>query len=435
MKPSEMAVFCVNENSVHKTGKRRTKFRNMICPYKLPEVKRYSNNDWCVEYWYAYPPDWKEYPGLKRFKVREGINYIKDPIKKETEIVNLCRTIEIALTKLNYNPFDEIENVKSEKAKKKLQEELDVLNSKDTIPDSFDWFLDKKRKENKGDRTIDGYKSFLKNFILWIDKRNSNPENKQMIYINDVLTETIESYLEETSEENEWQPRTYNNNLKGLITAFNYLHKKKKIDINPLADGVIETRTSRAEQNKYYSKEVREIIQPKLNTVPYLSLFIKWIYYTCARTNEIPRLRVSDIDLNLRKIRVSSEVGKTGEHVGDRTIPICEELYDIILKMNIKKYPSNYFVFSRALKPGDKILPDDFFRDLYRPIKRALNLDRNYTIYSFKHTRVVDLLAAGFPSQKVMFLTGHTDWASFQKYCRELGAVIDEQLKGKTISY
>ncbi len=425
-----MAVFCVSEKSVHKTAKRRSKFKHMIRPFTTPEIKRYSNNDWCVEYWYQYPPQYAQYPAMKRFKVRDGINYIKDPIKKEEEVQTLWRDVKRCLEELGYNPFDYI--LEEEK-------EVEVLKLKDvvakhemSIAEAFDWFIHHKRKLNRADRTIEGYESFLKNFRIWIDARNTNTSNDPLLNIEQVTTELIEEYLEEKAD---WSARTYNNNLKGLITTFTDLKKKKKIQVNPLADGVIETRTSRAERNKYYDKATRQLIEPKLKTHPYLGLFIKWIYYSCARPKELLHLRIQDIDLTLRKINLPAAVGKTGAHVGTRTIPLCEELYDIIVGMKLDKAPRDYFVFSKGGKPGAAQLHDDFFREIYLPMKRDLKLDSNYTLYSFKHTRVVDLLAAGYQAHKVMFLTGHTDWTSFQKYCRELGAVIDEQLKGKTISY
>lgn len=434
LKPSEMTVFCVSNKTVQKTATRRTKFKNMIRPFTTPEIKRYANNDWCVEYWYRVPEDWPEYPALKRFKVRDGINYIKDQELKEKEAQQLYKDVKEALEKHGFNPFKFIIQAQKEinDFKEKKVKEIKLFSP----AEAKEYFINQKIKLNSAARTIDGYESFLKNFLIWVDSRNENLANKFPYKdISDIGTEAIESYLEESSDQNNWSARTYNNNLKGLITFFNFLEKKKKITKNPLANNVIETRTSRAERNKYYNKGTRNLIQPELDSRPYLDLFVKWIYYSCARPNELLRLRVSNIDLDLRKILVPAAVGKTGAHVGSRTIPICEELYDIIVKMKIDTLPQNYFVFSKALKPGTTSLPDDYFREIYLPIKRKLGLDENYTLYSFKHTRVVDLLAAGYAAHLVMFLTGHTDWTSFQKYCRELGAVINEQLKGKTISY
>jgi hypothetical protein len=91
-------------------------------------------------------------------------------------------------------------------------------------------------------------------------------------------------------------------------------------------------------------------------------------------------------------------------------------------------------VFGERGVPGPKPSDKAYFSKPYLKIKQDLNLDFRYTIYSFKHTRVVDLLMAGFDAIKVMHITGHTDYGSFQKYIRELGAVMDKQLTGKTLT-
>lgn len=440
LKPSETTVFCVSDKSVQKTATGRTKFKHMICPYTEPEIKRYSNNDWCVEYWYQYPNDWPEFPSLKRFKVREGVNYIKDPEKKEEEITKLWRIVNIALKELNHNPFEDIiekqRRIQEEQERQqRLCEQAAIKESELTIEKAFEWFTSTKTKSGLSDRTMEGYNSFMKNFKIWIDAYNENLSNKPYLLIQDLTTEVIEKYLEVSADAADWKGRTYNNNLKGLITIFGYLKKKKKIEVNPIGSGEIETRPNRSEKNKYYSKGTRDIIQPELDKIPYLDLFIKWVYYSCARITELNRLQVGDIDFELKRIRVPAEVGKTGAHVGVRTIPICEELHDLIDQMALRKLPTKYYIFTREQKPGLVMIADDYFRDIYLPIKRKLDLDNNYTLYSFKHTRVVDLLVAGYTPQLVMFLTGHTDWTSFQKYCRELGVVISDQLTGKTISY
>jgi integrase len=403
--------------------------------YTIPVIKRYSNDDWCVEYSYRYPENWPEYPAMKRFKVRDGVNYHKDAEAKENALNELRETIHVALKDLAFDPFAMF--IQKEKEYQEQLSQAEAIKAKLASPrlsigDALTWFISAKTKFGLSSRTIAGYKSYLKNLKLWIDEYNSKSGEVTYNYIDQVSAAVIEEYLDSKSN---WRARTYNNNLKGLITTFTYLHKKKKIEINPLINLAIEIRPSRAEKNKYYSKALRLYIQPELDKKPYLDCFIKWIYYSCGRISELQGLKVGNIDCDLKKIIVPAEIGKTGAYVGNRTIPICEELFEIIQEMRITSYPNEYYLFSKDRRPGPNPVPDDYFRDLYLPIKRQLDLDKNYTMYSFKHTRVVDLLAAGYSSQLVMFLTGHTDWASFQKYCRELGVVLDGQLTGKTISY
>lgn len=74
------------------------------------------------------------------------------------------------------------------------------------------------------------------------------------------------------------------------------------------------------------------------------------------------------------------------------------------------------------------------FTNGYKLIKDKLGLDNKYTLYGWKHTRVVNLLMAGFTDNEVMSLTGHSDHKSFMAYKREL-MVDTSAMKGKTIEF
>jgi len=145
------------------------------------------------------------------------------------------------------------------------------------------------------------------------------------------------------------------------------------------------------------------------------------------RPAEIRKLKVETIDIDARQIKID---GKTGF----RFVPICDELLSLINEMNLQRLPMNYHVFGKGGKPGLDKVHDDYFRDRYRPIKLKLNLDKNYTLYSWKHTRVVSLISAGFDDNQVMTLTGHRDRTGFEAYKRDL--IIDNTImKGKTINF
>jgi len=99
------------------------------------------------------------------------------------------------------------------------------------------------------------------------------------------------------------------------------------------------------------------------------------------------------------------------------------------------KLPLNYYVFGgKNGKPGKERLSRDLFTNSYKLIKDKLQLNNKYTLYGWKHTRVVNLLGAGFTDTEVMSRTGHSDYQSFMAYKREL--MIDTSaMKGKTIEF
>lgn len=218
-----------------------------------------------------------------------------------------------------------------------------------------------------------------------------------------------------------------------VTTFFNYLFAKRKLKYNPIGPGMLERISNRAEKNKYYDQATLNKILPAIQKKPLLRRFMLWTYYTCARGSELKALRIRDLDIRIKKITIMAETGKTGEWIGKRSIPICQELMDMMVEEKLMNHPGDWFVFGRQGCAGPEPIYKEYFSDIYYEIKKSLKIDYKYTIYSLKHTRVVDLLIAGFDATTVMYLTGHTDWGSFQKYTRELGAVMDKKLIGNTL--
>lgn len=148
------------------------------------------------------------------------------------------------------------------------------------------------------------------------------------------------------------------------------------------------------------------------------------------RTREIQLLQIEHIDLEARQIKAIVPTAKTG----DRFIPICDELEELIISMNLIDSPLDYYVFGRNGKASENKMKRHYFSERYKPIKDKLGLDNKYTLYGWKHTRVVNLLMAGYTDQEVMSLTGHRDYKSFMAYKREL--IVDvSAMKGKTIKF
>lgn len=424
---SKEAFFILEQKTVPKnvpckSNRYRKRFLKENTSYKLPTIIRPANGDWFVRYFFEFP----DHPGkFKQFKVRDGINYIKDPEEKEAAVQELCSDIRFMLEKKNHNPF-----IKKYKISKRFDDKLAEIAEKEkllSLTDAIAWIKLFKKTKNKSDKYLREYTWLDNHFIPWCNARS-------LIAINDPGIDHIELFLAEKLEDEEWAPRTYNNKISIITTFFNYLVSKRKMPESPIKKGMLERIDNKAEKNKYYDQETLELILPKVQKQPALRAMIRWTYYTCARGTELRDLKIKNIDLNIKKIVITAESGKTGAHVGKRHIPLCQELHDIILEEKLTDLPAEWYVFGDKGKPGPKRAYHSFFSDIYYTIKKDLNLDFKYTIYSFKHTRVVDLLVAGFDPIKVMHITGHTNWGSFQKYIRELGAVMDKQLIGNTLT-
>jgi site-specific recombinase XerD len=425
-KASEEAFFILEKKAVPKNVPKRFTYRKRFLkertPYKLPKIVR-ANGDWHVKYFYEFP----DQPGkFKEFRVRDGINYIHDLDERDIEIKELCKDIEYALKVEMFNPFLPKNKIRRHIKEKKA--EIEKQSAVMTLDGALLWYVSKKRELGKSEKTLGDYQYDINPLITWCKK-----QSPAILKIDEITIDHVESYLADQAKAEKWKARTYNNKANSITTFFNYLQQKRKLKINPIQQGMLERRTNKAEKNKYYDQDTLNLLLPKLKKKPVLRRRILWGYYTCARGSELRMLKIKDIDFNIQKITISAEVGKTGATVGKRSIPICQELMDIINEENLRGLPGDYFIFGPKGLPGESHLGVTYFSDMYKMVKEDINIDPNFTIYSFKHTRVVDLLVAGFDPIKVMYITGHSDWSSFQKYIRELGAVMDKQMIGNTL--
>ncbi|OOG19117.1 hypothetical protein BWD42_03985 [Sphingobacterium sp. CZ-UAM] len=409
-----------------KSNQRRKRFMR-ASSYKIPRIIRAKSGDWRVVYEYEIPG---QIGAFKKFYVRDGINYIHDLQEKEIAAQELRDDIEEAL-KSGYNPF--LAEIRTES--KIFAEETEIkLNKEQSLPDAWNMkeavenFIKYCQLKNLKDTTVKKYKSQTNTLLKWFT------ENEIDMKACEVDEDIILDFLEQYNEKFSWSARTYNNYIDGIVTLFTRLprlerRRNKEIKYN-IDLGYLEDKNAIAEKNRYYAPKVAELIKKEIKKDIELYRYVRWIFYSCMRPNEIRHLQIMHIDLDARQIKVAGGLGKTG----DRFVPISNELFSLIKEMEVDKMPLDYYVFGSGKRPSPKKTFNEYFREKYRPIKVKLGLDKNYTLYSWKHTRVVSLITAGFDDNQVMTLTGHRDRTAFEAYKRDL--VIDNSvMKGKTIDF
>ena len=145
--------------------------------------------------------------------------------------------------------------------------------------------------------------------------------------------------------------------------------------------------------------------------------YCRFVAFGFLRCNEARKLRVGDIDFNRKTITLPVDSVKSKK----RTVkPILSVIYNHLLEMNIKDLPTNYFVFSTNGAPGTHQTYECYFQKRYAKVKKKFNLNEKYTIYSFRHTFVCELLDSGASWHEIMKYTGHTTMAAFEKYARSI---------------
>ena len=220
----------------------------------------------------------------------------------------------------------------------------------------------------------------------------------------------------------------------GYITLINWFAKKprKWLDrdnFNIGDDGEIEEKVTRVMKHQYFGDTIFDKVKEAMEPFPQLMFFSKFVYYSCMRPEEIRQLKIENVDITGRYIKI---VGKTKS----RTVPICDELAEMLTSLELHQYPAYYHVIGKDAEVSASTHSENYFSRIFRQdIKEKLGLSKDFTLYGMKHTRVVSLLNAGYSDAEIMNLTGHRDTASYDKYKRDLIGHMKTRLKGKTLTW
>lgn len=116
--------------------------------------------------------------------------------------------------------------------------------------------------------------------------------------------------------------------------------------------------------------------------------FLLFVYYAWARPIELLRLKVEDIEIERSLIRFKKGKTKNGKASYVQIVP---PLMDKIKEMNLKQYPSNYYLFSDDYIPGPRQLsknnPSRRWRD---KVKMEIGIKKD--LYALKHTGNIEYL-------------------------------------------
>ena len=167
---------------------------------------------------------------------------------------------------------------------------------------------------------------------------------------------------------------------------------------------------------RYFQKhQVRKLLDRIDEKDPELGLFVRFIYYCFIRPTELRKMRVSDILMEERQIRVPGEVSKNRK---TEFIVIPNSFFD-----NLS------FIYDRA--PGAYLFPAT--RDPSKPISKnrmyerhkvfleELGFGKGYALYSWKHTGAVAAAKAGISLKEIQMQLRHHSLDETDKYLRQMG--------------
>ncbi len=376
---------------------------------KLVKAKR-----WYVEFYYRIPDGLqKRYDDQEwlRYRKYEDINRIKDPAEKEKYGRLLKAAIKFALENEGYNPLAAEAKLFVKKEGIALTAKVGIEHFKDNISQKS---LDTETN-SRYSRTAD----LILEYLEKVGKLNIPFEEVD----ETLITECLQFYRKSVP----WSNRTYNNNLGYFSIIFNFLKKKKKISHNP-CDDIEKLRYTTVKHRYYDDKLLPKVTAALKETCPVLYLIAQFVYYAGVRSSkEILNLQVGDILMDRERIRFRITKGKREDY-----IVLDPKLKEIIRDSGIMNYPEDHYIFDATGIPQPKKSSGAFIPKRFRKVRKKVGLTEDYTLYSFKHTRAVNLLTDGAEPIDIMQLFRHHDLTTTSKYIRDLGFDLNAKFAAKS---
>lgn len=195
--------------------------------------------------------------------------------------------------------------------------------------------------------------------------------------------------------------------INALNKIFNLALQDEAISKNPI-NFKIDYQAPRIKP--FNSSEVNKILKLSKNYNKNFQMFIKIGFLTGMRTGEILSLKVQEIDLNNKTIKINSSISRFGEDSpktkqSKRIIPIIDELATDLKKFI--NYKNKYLFETINNKPYTNT--DFFTKKCWRPILKELNLDYR-RLYVMRHTYATNMLYKNLVSPtQLAKLLGHTN--------------------------
>ena len=255
--------------------------------------------------------------------------------------------------------------------------------------------------------------------------------------VKSITSLDLENMLQEQNEEYEWAKSTYNDKVKKLKTCFMWLSsKKRKIIAEDITEELeLKTKVGSSRHTAFDNKmaaHVKDLLlnhemQPwGLNTYR----FCMTVYYTLTRpVKETRQLMCKDINFERGIITIDPLRAKGGQ--GGK-IPMAPELAEMFREMGVDKAPGNYYIFGSEGFPGPKCYKASYFSWFWRvKVRQPNELDKDFTIYSWKHTRVIDLYLSGVVAADIQRMCRHKSATEFETYLRDLGLDLSDDINLK----
>ena len=231
------------------------------------------------------------------------------------------------------------------------------------------------------------------------------------------------AFLTHQEKKRDFGPTSWNSYRNTLSSVFNYLLKLEAVTRNPVR-GVETHKKVASDKHQPYTEAQRQQVSTALMAADdrQLLLFISVVYYCFIRSGgELRLLRIGDIKAETIRIPGGTAKNSKAEHVA-----IPRQLEALIEQHGLRSHPADWYVFTKAERPGPVPVGKNWFARRHRLLLDGLGMDsRNFTVYGYKHTGAINLYLATKDIELVRRHCRHAHAGITATYLRGLGALHD----------
>lgn len=406
------------------------------------EQEEALSKEWYVYYSFRNPKTGKL---VRQSNIKTGVNSLKTKQERYDKLVTIKDNL-LFLLKTGFNPYIDNSTLEQKTLQKldaeingtttsipvskqkkpekivvvKTQKKQIVTKNEKSIKEAFVFGL--KIKQNVlGATSYSGFQGRINRFLTWLDNNGSSSDK-----ISTLDKKTFINYLnfvlENTSASNRNNTRT---DLSALVQTL--------VDNEIMTDNYLKSINvlkSAPERNKTYSlAQETDILKYVEDNDPILLLYIQFITYNFLRPVEVNRLKVGDLDLKGKKLFVRAK----NKAVKVKIIP--QKIIDLL--PDLTNNNPNHFLFTPTAIGAEWEAEEnnrrDNFSKKFKLVKDHFKLNKDYGLYSFRHTAITNLYReirkTKTPHESksiLMGITGHQTIEALEKYLRDIDAELPD---------
>ncbi|MEA5257159.1 tyrosine-type recombinase/integrase [Arcicella aquatica] len=250
-------------------------------------------------------------------------------------------------------------------------------------------------------------------------------------FLTSVTKKHIREFFDYIIEVKNLSPKSFNDYIGFLSGFYIFQVDRQNVEENIVVGFIKRMKVISGKHVPYTMPQAKSILDyfDNINDEQ-TKLFLAFSYYTLARPREeLRNLKVGDIKEHTIYFR--PENAKSTEN---SYIVIPEPLEELIVKYQLREQDPNLYLFTpnkdKAFVPGEKITNSQFFYLKIKKCLKALKLtDKEYDLYSWKHTAVCQLFLSGVDIEAIRQQCRHSDIKQTIQYLKDLGMIRNAEIK------